>query len=365
MSKNIPITARVNKGLFNNKNGKVTEPLLSVGPAGVSGNNQTRPIPAPAKMTSPLKKSMAAGNIVLGEGDGTMPRQAKMGSTTTTPGSTTPGKTEQKQVTVKKAYVGKDKDACHPEYIKKNGRSACDKWKALSAEKKAAANTTTTTVTVNTPGTNTPGETKTEFTGLQTFREGDAMNSWERRSNDRAVIHTARKTKRAEIDLAKAQADKDGLTGKTRRDTINKAKKEAKLKQAEAKLRGLTGSREAAILQNEQSKKAGGTIKGTHLDPTKVEKFWDAEFSSKEDQFKSATGKLYGDSTNTGSGGTNPQATKDTTTKDTIKDAGKSGTTIPTTEVKKEEQTAPTAIGAKKVIGFFAKKSPLKMKYFK
>ena len=63
MSKNIPITARVNKGLFNNK---VTEPLLSVGPAGVSGNNQTRPIPAPAKMkSSPLKKGEAAGSKIL------------------------------------------------------------------------------------------------------------------------------------------------------------------------------------------------------------------------------------------------------------------------------------------------------------
>ncbi len=47
--KNIPITARVESGLFNQKKG-VKEPLLNVGPAGVHGNNQTRDIPSPSKL---------------------------------------------------------------------------------------------------------------------------------------------------------------------------------------------------------------------------------------------------------------------------------------------------------------------------
>jgi hypothetical protein len=65
--KNIPITARVESGLFNQKKG-VKEPLLNVGPAGVHGNNQTRDVPSPSKLRgysmkkkteSPLKQQLA------------------------------------------------------------------------------------------------------------------------------------------------------------------------------------------------------------------------------------------------------------------------------------------------------------------
>ena len=54
--KNVPITSRVNSGLFN-KNKGITEPLLNVGPAGVSGNNKTRDIPSPSKMRGYAKRS--------------------------------------------------------------------------------------------------------------------------------------------------------------------------------------------------------------------------------------------------------------------------------------------------------------------
>jgi hypothetical protein len=43
--KNIPITARINKGSIN----KVKEPLLNVGKAGVYGKNTTQNPPSPAK----------------------------------------------------------------------------------------------------------------------------------------------------------------------------------------------------------------------------------------------------------------------------------------------------------------------------
>jgi hypothetical protein len=72
--KNIPITARVESGLFNQKKG-VKEPLLNVGPAGVHGNNQTRDIPSPSKLRgysmkkkteSPIKQ-VNTNVITLGE----------------------------------------------------------------------------------------------------------------------------------------------------------------------------------------------------------------------------------------------------------------------------------------------------------
>ena len=70
--KNVPITARVNAGLFNQKKG-ITEPLLNVGPAGVYGDNQTKDIPSPSKIkgysmkASPFKQ-VNTNVITLGEG---------------------------------------------------------------------------------------------------------------------------------------------------------------------------------------------------------------------------------------------------------------------------------------------------------
>lgn len=49
---NKPITARVKSGMF-----KTKEPLLNVGPAGVDGNNKTRTMPSPSKMKGYTMKS--------------------------------------------------------------------------------------------------------------------------------------------------------------------------------------------------------------------------------------------------------------------------------------------------------------------
>tara|TARA_R110001632_G_scaffold71690_1_gene166198 strand:+ start:315 stop:1286 length:972 start_codon:yes stop_codon:yes gene_type:complete len=74
-SKNTPITARISTGLFNQKKG-VKEPLLDVGPAGVSGNNQTRDIPSPSKMrgysmkASPFKQTKVGVNVVKSDSTG-------------------------------------------------------------------------------------------------------------------------------------------------------------------------------------------------------------------------------------------------------------------------------------------------------
>lgn len=62
--KNTPITARVKSGMF-----KTKEPLLNVGPAGVDGNNTTRTMPSPSKMkgytmkASPFKQTNAEKNV--------------------------------------------------------------------------------------------------------------------------------------------------------------------------------------------------------------------------------------------------------------------------------------------------------------
>jgi hypothetical protein len=62
---NKPITARVKSGMF-----KTKEPLLNVGPAGVDGNNTTRTMPSPSKMkgykmkSSPFKQAKTTDDIV-------------------------------------------------------------------------------------------------------------------------------------------------------------------------------------------------------------------------------------------------------------------------------------------------------------
>jgi len=63
---NRPITARVKSGMF-----KTKEPLLNVGPAGVDGNNKTRTMPSPSKMkgyamkSSPFKKDKNAADEAI------------------------------------------------------------------------------------------------------------------------------------------------------------------------------------------------------------------------------------------------------------------------------------------------------------
>lgn len=345
MSKNIPITARVNKGLFNGKN-KVTEPLLSVGPAGVSGNNQTRNVPAPAKMmSSPLKKTKGPGDKIL---EGNQPKNA---------------------VTIKSTKKGVDtvvkgKDTVIPgkKYVPNENAW----WRSRTPEQKAAHNKKVRAEIAKNPDYQdkivkgadeiVKGKDTEEKVTLMTMNEGDAMDSYDRRQGDRAVIHTARKTKRAEIDLAKAEADKKGLTGKDRRDYVGNAKKEAKLRQAEAKVAGFTGNRDAAILQNQQSKSAGGTIKGTQLDYSKEQTMSATQATaSKEADIKAnydyTTGKTFTEATQK----TNPAS-------ETPKPAAGTLGTTEGKDVKKEDVPTPAAKNAN---GFFNKKSPLKMKYFK
>jgi hypothetical protein len=91
----------------------------------------------------------------------------------------------------------------------------------------------------------------------------------------RGIAHSARKTKRSEIQLAKAQADlgyyKDEKGNKInitdKKSYISNAKKEARLAQTESKVAGYQGSRDAAIKQSQQSTRIHGTIKGVNLDP--------------------------------------------------------------------------------------------------
>jgi hypothetical protein len=363
MSKNIPITAKVNKGLFGQKNLTVQEPLLSVGVAGVYGNNQTRNIPAPSKlMSSPFKQvsnKSAGAQIAGGTSAPTTETKVIKGGTTTT------------SKTVKKPYVGAANDACSAQYIAANGRGACDKYKALPAEKKKAANTTTVPETTNKPDTTETTQKPGKEIELRVYNEGEAMSSFGRRQNDRAIIHTARKTKRAEIDVAKARAKSGSYTddqGNTitisdKNKFVSDAKNAARLKQAETKAKGFGANATNAVLQAEQSKSYGGKIIGTKVDRSK-EDVLDASrvtalnMPDAEAQVVAVNKEIGTKKTSNPAGSVSTSTPPVTKAPDSVKPAA----TDVAADVKKED----TESAAKyKKPAFFDKRGPLKMKYFK
>lgn len=368
MANNTPITARISKGLFGKSSSKVTEPLLNVGPAGVSGNNQTKDIPSPSKMksafkmmSSPFKQLTDSAGAIITKG----PIPATVSSTSTKPSVSIPGKTETKTTTTKKAYVGKADDACSAEYIKVHGTDDCTKWKALPQATKDRANTTIKTEEVETPGTTTPGETTTGYAGLQTFREGTAKTAQDRRDDRRDIIAGARQTKREQIKKGRIES-KIGSYKNEKGETVNivdkkkhikDTKLKARLEQSETKEKGFKGTRDAAVLEAQQSAATGGTFKGVTLDPTTVETVYEGELSGPE---KTASAKARA--------AANAGATTAGKFESTFKGGvDKVSSKFSTPEGKKEtnkEDEAPLGT-YKKDNGFFAKKSPMKLKYFK
>ena len=186
---NTPITARVNAGLFNQKKG-ITEPLLNVGPAGVYGDNQTKDIPSPSKkrgysmakkkVDSPIKQ-VNTNVITLGEG-----------------AEGTEGTEETK---VKKPYVGAANDACSAEYIAANGSGACDKYKALSQEKKDAANFDI--VPGNKGSDPVEGVDDVKSIPIKTKDDNDAMSPWRVRQQSRSIKKSGKDVRQSQNKLDK------------------------------------------------------------------------------------------------------------------------------------------------------------------
>ena len=102
-----------------------------------------------------------------------------------------------------KPYVGAANDACSAEYIAKNGNSACEKYKALSDEKKDAANYDTTVV----KGTDAkPDETNYQATEL--FRQdfGTNVGDIEQREMNRVTKKAEKDVRRGKIKTARSES---------------------------------------------------------------------------------------------------------------------------------------------------------------
>ena len=248
--KNTPITARVNAGLFNQKKG-ITEPLLNVGPAGVYGNNQTRDIPSPSKMRgyakrSPLKQT---NKSKADEGDIKVITTEK-GKDTTKEVPGTPGTSNYDAAVAAEGTKQVDPKKITPEMTAKANKKRAD----AKAADVAAAKPKTVVV---------KGEDKKRERPVQTRDSEDTQTARERSNTVRGGSRMNRKTKNNSIKEAKAQAKKDGLKGKAKRDYVKNAKNDAKLAQAKSNKALTSASAAGAQRQAEQNKSISARKTGT------------------------------------------------------------------------------------------------------
>jgi hypothetical protein len=345
--KNTPITARVSKGLF----GKTKEPLLNVGPAGVKGKNTTRNVPSPATkknyaMSSPFKKDPIRKESTATEGG----KQVKTTTfeekgvgkilTAKKPKANSTSNYDAAQVGL--IDLGKDFVPTSAQRAKANKRN--DDARA----KDKAANDATDAANVS---SDTGGEvkTKTYKKTLTTRDKGDTQYALERRNNIRAGKVSNRTKKRASINSGKAAAKGiDPKTGKydaskdlrlssdknAYKNKLKSNKLEAKYKQSESNKKISGDQARGAEMQSEQNKSIykGGTVKGDDRNKTPGETPESLGTKVVEPRKKA-------------------KAVVEIKAKPIKTDLG-------------ANQDIDTTL-AKKTKGFFKKKSPLKMKYFK
>jgi hypothetical protein len=305
---NKPITARIKSGMF-----KTKEPLLNVGPAGVDGNNKTRTMPSPSKMkgyamkSSPFKQKNTErydddGNVIVGSEDTVMAA----------------GDILKKEI-MKKVKGDKVEKLAVP------GTPEYDKWKAAvdadpSIEDRYKDKEVGTGEFEEVQGDPKEVKVKKEVK-LKTKDKGDAQSAYNRRQNIRSSKVTGRQKKRQTIKEGRlkdklAGIDKDKNPGKYRRI-------KAKLDQATDRLGVATSEAKNVANQSKQNIKAGST-KDVMSDDRYV-----TQGERTEDQQK------------------------------------KSGEIVKSAFTPKEVNTDIGFEARDVKSGFFKKKSPMKMNYFK
>jgi len=328
-SKNTPITARISTGLFNQKKG-VKEPLLDVGPAGVSGNNQTRDIPSPSKKRGYAKRSplkQVGVNVLESKSTGDqIVKGNEIQEDVYDTGNSLKGLT-QKQLdwrTNKIKELG-GIDQYHAEYGSKT------KGKKTGGQV-GTGNFEEDTVI---PGTTT--ETN-EFTPTQTRDNNDAMSPWRVRQQSRSIKKSGKDVRQSQNKLNKTNRR---LAGMDEADKVVGNKKYDRL----------------------MSKKAENTTELDAFNKNMTARTRQVEMSSdplgKNRTFKSASRNMeLPDASSTYSG-----------QKEIIESGGVNNpSSIDFGELGKTEDTDTKKLSGavpKKTPDFFKKKTPLKMKYFK
>ena len=248
--KNIPITARVESGLFNQKKG-VKEPLLNVGPAGVHGDNQTRDIPSPSKLRGYSMKKKTESPIKQAA------KATEVGVNVLESSSTGDQIVKGKKIKRNKTFAD----------LEAEGITVTPEMKQWSIDNPDAPRNQVETGESE-PDTVVPGTTTEteEFTPTQTRDTNDAMSPWRVRQQSRSIKKSGKDVRQSKIKAAKLAAsgggriDKDGnfqetkkLKGKDRREAVRAARKRAKVEENAAELDAFNKNMTARTRQVEMS----------------------------------------------------------------------------------------------------------------
>jgi len=341
--KNIPITQRVNS---KSANGKVTQPILNVGRV----QAPTKKMSSPFKMmSSPFKQRAQEAKIYVDPEEGN-----STGGTTTK----SAGKNITETKIIPKQKVERFAKPGTPEYDRwlkavTENPSIEDKYKDPSARSRAGevevgddpSTSTDTNTATNTDG-GKPGAEATLFKNVG----GDAQGAAERRENIRNIKNLTGQKKRNEMRLLRAGGKKgtDGNSIKKGTQAYKDAK--AEIKQQKFIDRGVVIDTETRN-SKQQSLENLGSKSDTNV--TGVDQAVTQGQTTKKDQEEALKAKR-----NAGYEAAKNQDTGADYTPGKVKGS----TERPALNSKLTEDDTPLS---KKQNGFFGKKSPMKMKYFK
>ena len=310
---NKPITARVKSGMF-----KTKEPLLNVGPAGVDGNNKTRTMPSPSKMKGYSMKSSPF-------------KQAETGDTNAADKALKNSKNAQ--------YV-----------VGPNGE--------LSAR---------STKTVVTPGVDTVVEGTPDVMGKRTdyVHEGPMGMTDKTRKGicDGSVKGDKSKVNCDDVVVKKGTPD-ETVKGKDTETEVPSDKKiyrkvEGRASSAYATRNNLRKAKVAARnekkYQRKEDRAARRTEEGKDLSAKDQRRA--RQKKQAEDVNKVAKSEMLNATTQSAQG----QSAFDTSQKTRLKDVEDSAGSL----TRDEQKNAGEGVAKMKNTGFFKKKSPMKMNYFK
>ena len=271
MKKNIPITERINAGLFKQKGLKVTEPLLNVGPAGVFGRAETRDIPSPSKMKrgysmkpSPLKQTATDKPKIKDDKEVTKVNKTKkvvdanVQEEAGTPGTSTiipPKRTKEGDATYA-AKTQKQRDAQDAKYV------ANPDNKKVTPPKKGKK-----TLTCD-PGFKLVGgkceKTVTEEKKVYTRDQGDTMTAIERSNSERAGKRSNRRVKGSQRKIDKANRKSGAINPDTGKAYDKKKQRNARnLAEAKANNKMLKASSAGALAQTKSNRSIRARKTGT------------------------------------------------------------------------------------------------------
>ena len=373
---NKPITARVKSGMF-----KTKEPLLNVGPAGVDGNNKTRTMPSPSKMkgysmkSSPFKQEVNAADKALETQDSyEQYKDGKviLGNKTKVikPGAVSTGE-EIMKTEIRKPITTAEGNAAY-EALSQAERDAQDKRYKDRKENQIQVGTGTFK-----PGTQEPPtEVETDNQVVAKIaRTGQTQQAYESRNNIRRGIQANRKVKKGDIKNARSKAKgggyyKDGGefvkasdnkgVGETRKEArvANRAQK----KQDKELLKGMESGKDKRAIRKKQNESRKNTKKkAIQKAKDKVRGFKDEKSDAKARQNKRNQDLATTEARNAQLQSNQGKSGFSTGNRDIVQDE----VNLQQGERPLEKQQASTAPTTMKNPGFFKKKSPMKMNYFK